>query len=242
MLLGTYHFAGSSGDDISHGLDDVLSPRRQEELETLVERLARWSPDQVAVEWPFSFADSTLARYERYRAGTLAPSRNEVVQVGFRLAARLGHPRVDPIDHPMPIGNDSTAPLWARRPELRRSRDSLLLAARPAANAQAERRRTTSVVEHLREENGDAALHAGNSLTMFGGYLGAGDGDNYAGPLLLARWYERNFRMAHHLTRVLRPGTKRVLLLVGAGHVPPLRNILDEAPQFCPVSPLPLLR
>jgi pheromone shutdown protein TraB len=62
------------------------------------------------------------------------------------------------------------------------------------------------------------------------------------GPQLLARWYERNFRMAHNLTRALRPETRRVLVIVGSGHVPPLRTIFDEAPGFCPVSPLPLLR
>jgi hypothetical protein len=48
--------------------------------------------------------------------------------------------------------------------------------------------------------------------------------------------------MAHYLTLSLLPGTRRVLVLVGSGHVPPLRNVLDESPELCPVSPLPLLR
>ncbi|HYR08130.1 MAG TPA: DUF5694 domain-containing protein, partial [Longimicrobium sp.] len=82
----------------------------------------------------------------------------------------------------------------------------------------------------------------GNSLGMFGSWLAAGEGGNLGGPRLLARWYERNFIMAHYLTRVLRPETRRVLVLVGSGHVPPLRAILDESPDFCPVSPLPLLQ
>ena len=47
--------------------------------------------------------------------------------------------------------------------------------------------------------------------------------------------------MAHNLTRMLRPDVKRILVIVGSGHVPPLRNLLDEAPQFCPISPLSLL-
>jgi hypothetical protein len=85
--------------------------------------------------------------------------------------------------------------------------------------------RGTTVVEHLRAFNGDDALHRGNARRMFGTYLPGGEGANYGGPLLLARWYERNIRMAHHLVRALRPGTRRVLVLVGAGHVPPLRNI-----------------
>jgi hypothetical protein len=96
-------------------------------------------------------------------------------------------------------------------------------------------------LQHLRRLNGDAALHGGNSFGMFGGYLSSGEGSNYGGPQFLAQWYARNLDMAHNLTRIVRPGVKKILVIVGSGHVPPLRNLLDEAPQFCPVSPLPYL-
>lgn len=242
MLLGTYHFANPGRDAIKQNIDDVLAPHRQREIEDLVQRLARWQPDQIAVEWPLSFADSTQARYERFKAGTLAPSRNEVVQVGFRLAKQLGHGAVYPIDHPMPIGNDSVSAIWVRRPTLKRASDSLMRSMQAFADSEGVRMRGTTIVQHLREANSDDALHAGNSLGMFGTLLPAGDGENYGGPQVLAKWYERNIRMAHHLTRVLRPETDKVLVIVGSGHVPPLRNVLDESPQFCPVSPLPYLR
>jgi len=42
--------------------------------------------------------------------------------------------------------------------------------------------RQTTIVQHLRRLNGDAALHGGNSLGMFGGYLSSGEGSNYGGP------------------------------------------------------------
>ncbi len=242
VLLGTYHFAGSATDAVQSPVEDVLSPRRQAELEELADRLARWSPDQIAVEWPLSFADSTTARYQRYVATGTTQSRNEVVQIGFRLARRLGHPTVYPIDHPMPIGNDSIQPLAARRPDLIQRRDSLLAVLQRRADSVSIWHRGTSIIEHLHAANTDEALRGGNSFSMFGSFLPAGEGSNLAGPQLLARWYERNIIMAHNLTRVLRPDTRRVLVIVGSGHVPPLRNILDESPQFCPVSPLPLLR
>ena len=76
---------------------------------------------------------------------------------------------------------------------------------------------------------------------MFGSMLAAGEGANRGGPQLLARWYERNIIMVHNLTRVLRPDTRRVLVVVGSGHVPAMRNVLHESPDFCPVSPLPYL-
>jgi len=242
MLLGTYHFAGSTTDAVQQQAEDVLTPSRQTELDDLAGRLARWSPDQIAVEWPYDFVDSTTARYQRYVASGTTQSRNEVVQIGFRLAKRLGHPTVYPIDYRMPIGNDSIETLFARRPQFKQHTDSLQARMQAGADSSGVWRRGSTIIEHLRAGNTDAALHGGNSLAMFGGLLSAGEGNNYGGPEILARWYERNIKMVHNLTRVLQPNTRRVLMLVGSGHVPPLRNLLDEAPQFCPVSPLPYLR
>jgi hypothetical protein len=141
----------------------------------------------------------------------------------------------------MTIGNDSIGALVRRRPDLQRLSDSLDKALRENARAEEEREARMTIVERVRATNTDAALHAGNSGSMFH-YVIGGEANNRGGPQLLAKWYERNFYIAHNLTRVLRPETRRVLVLMGSGHVPPLRNILDESPVFCPVSPLPYLQ
>jgi hypothetical protein len=243
MLLGTHHFQGSSQDAVSGERENMLTPARQAELDVLVARLARWAPEQIMVEAPFALADSVTARFRRYvEARGVSIRQDEVVQVGFRLARRLGHPTVYPIDHQMSADFDSLAPLLQRRPDLVRRRDSVLSALRVEVAAQGSSESQPTVVELLRAANEEAALRGGNSRSMFGSWLRAGEGTNLGGPQLLARWYERNIYMAHYLTRSLLPGTRRVLVLIGAGHVPPLRNILDESPELCPVSPLPLLR
>jgi hypothetical protein len=243
MILGTYHFANPGRDVIKQDIDDVLQPKRQAELEDLVTRLAVWKPDRIAVEWPVSQTDTVRARYARYIAKTLPPNRNEVVQVGFRLASRLGHAAVFPIDDDSFLDlNDSLKAVFQRRPEFKQTRDSIVAILQKEADATSTWRRTTTIREHLLRLNTDEALHGGNSLGMFGGYLPAGEGQNYGGPQFLTQWYARNFNMAHNLTRMLQPDVRRILVVVGSGHIPPLRNLLDEAPQFCPVSPLSLLR
>jgi hypothetical protein len=241
MLLGTYHFANPGRDEVKQQVDDVLAPERQKEITELVEKLARWSPEQIAVEWSSTDSASLRAQFVSFRAGTLAPSRNEVVQVGFRLAARLGLPTVETIDHQMRIGNDSAGALLARRPDLKEITERASAAAQRESDSHAAAFRRLSIVHQLVEANSDSALHAGNSRGMFGALLPLGEGSNYGGPQILARWYERNVIMVHHLYRTLRPDTRRVLVIVGSGHVPPLRNVLDEAPQLCPISPLPYL-
>jgi hypothetical protein len=142
----------------------------------------------------------------------------------------------------MRLGNDSVRALLARRRDLKELTDRAGADAQQESDSLASAFAASSIVTQLRELNGDPALHGGNSRGMFAALLPLGEGTNYGGPQTLARWYERNIVMVHHLYRSLRPGTRRVLVIVGAGHVPPMRNLLDEAPQFCPVSPLPLLR
>ena len=243
MLLGTYHFANPGRDAVQQDIDDVLEPRRQAELGDVVARLASWKPDRIAVEQPISRTDTVRARYARYLAATLAPSRNEVVQIGFRLASRLGHGAVYPMDDDSYLDlNDSLRAVYLRRPEFTRTRDSITAILQAEAAATNAWMRTTTIREHLIRLNGDEALHRGNSLGMFGGYLHAGEGQNYGGPRFLTEWYSRNLNMAHNLTRILRPDVKRILVVVGSGHVMPLRSLLDEAPQFCPISPLSILR
>lgn len=242
MLLGTYHFANPGQDAVNAKIDDMLAPKRQAELEDLATRLARWQPQQIAVEAPFEDAADWQSMYERYRAGTLKPNRNEIVQVGFRLADRLNHAAIYPIDYPMRIGDDSVAALYKRRPDLKAAEDSFLALMQARTDSADAVRELTTVIEHLRQANSEEGLHGGNSLGMFGALMPAGEGNNYGGPQVLAKWYDRNIRMVHHLHRIHQSGTERILVVVGSGHVPPMRNLLDEDPRFCPVTPLSYLQ
>lgn len=126
MLLGTYHFESSTTDAVQTPAPDILSGRRQAELEELATRLARWAPQQIAVEWPISLADSTTARYQHYAASGTTESLGETAQVAFRLARRLGHPTVYSFDQKMEIGNDSIAALFARRPAFQQRSESIV--------------------------------------------------------------------------------------------------------------------
>ena len=242
MLLGTYHFDNPGQDAINPNIDDMLAPKRQAEIEDLAARLAKWQPQQIAVEAPFEDAARWHSAYERYQAGTLKPNRNEIVQIGFRLARQLGHTTVYPIDYPMRMGSDSIGALYERRPELKAMGDSIQAILQARVDSADAVRESTALVEHLRHANSEEGLRGENSFGMFGSLMPAGEGQNYGGPQVLAKWYDRNIRMVHHLHRIRQPGTERILVVVGSGHIPPMRNLLDEDPRFCPVSPLPYLQ
>ena len=89
MVVAVTHF-GNPGRDLHNvTVDDVLSARRQAEIQDVTAALTRFKPTKVLVEWPSDAADHD---YKAYCDGSLSPSRNEVVQLGFRLAYELGLP------------------------------------------------------------------------------------------------------------------------------------------------------
>lgn len=227
MLLGAVPTAGerfSTPDG-----DGVLSETRQAELRELARRLSRWNPERVAVELPYERADAVDEAFERYRSreyaydseealdvgagGHESACRSPAVQVGFRLADRLGHGRVYPVD---PAESDGALDGTESGPT-----DEALHEAFRRANEE----------DHLRTVRGEA----------FERHLRDGaDGDD--GPRALAARYERDLRLARNLWRTVdEDDDERVLLVVGAERVPALRHLLDETPPFCPTSPLPYL-
>src|SRR3954469_3837213 len=83
-ILGVYHM-DSGQDSVNLQSDDVRSERRQKEIADLVEKLARFAPTKVAIE---SARNSTAwnTRYQQWVDGKYELGRNEIEQIGFRLA------------------------------------------------------------------------------------------------------------------------------------------------------------
>ncbi|MCY3551312.1 MAG: hypothetical protein OXH39_12705 [Candidatus Poribacteria bacterium] len=50
MVLGTYHMANPGADAVNFEADEVLAPKRQRELQQLVEQLARFNPTKITIE------------------------------------------------------------------------------------------------------------------------------------------------------------------------------------------------
>jgi hypothetical protein len=100
LILGVYHMDNPGMDAKNVQADDVRAPKRQLELEQLAEKLARFAPTKIAIEAPYR-NETWPDRYRKFLNGDYVLGRNEIEQVGFRLAKRLGHPTIYPVDFPM---------------------------------------------------------------------------------------------------------------------------------------------
>jgi hypothetical protein len=95
LVLGTYHMANPGHDLHNMQADDVLAPKRQQEMAQLIEVLKKFHPTKIAIE---SEGNHRVEQYSDYVGGRYTLSSNEIEQIGFRLAKELGHPTVYPVD------------------------------------------------------------------------------------------------------------------------------------------------
>jgi hypothetical protein len=227
LVLGVYHFANPGLDVVRTEVADVLSAAKQAEIEAVVEAIARFRPTRITVEHLPTSAARLDSLYAAYRAGQHELSRNETEQLGFRLAARFEHPRVYPIDHPgeFPFGAVMQY-AQAHDPDFVGFVEEEL--ARITAEANRQQREST-VGEILRMANDPEKLAAGHGTYLRFARVGAGD--TYVGAELLARWYERNIRIFTNLQRVVEP-RDRVVVLIGSGHAPILRELVTYDPEM----------
>lgn len=223
MIVGTFHLSNPGKDIFNVQVDDVLLPKRQAELADIAKALARFEPTTVMVEWEQSHTDD---QYASFRAGKLPPSRNEVVQLGFRLAALRDLERVHGID----VGGEfpfDAVKEYAARHGMSPRLDAALAGAGKEVQALSQRVREGSLASVLRYMNTPA-----RALEQHGFYvdlLRYGTGDTQPGPRLVAAWYERNLAICARLLQAL-PAGGRAVVFYGDGHAHLLRQCVVEAP------------
>lgn len=233
MILGVFHFSNPNADYAKFQGTDVLTPARQREIEAVVSQLAHFKPTKIALERVPAESDSINADYRRYVAGTFPLTRNEIHQLGFRLAAQLHLPRLYPVDYQLGMRIDSVM-AYAQQHD--------------TGFAGRFQRTVASVVQLLdkkqREESIGANLHFLNdSATIllahqpYADMATVGAGDNYIGARVVAQWYERNLHIFANLASIAQPGD-RILLIIGQGHTPILRELVRSHAAMQLVEPL----
>lgn len=232
LILGTYHFHNPGLDAVKRQIDDVLSARRQKEIAELNEKLARFKPTKIAIEGQYG-ATRWTDLYASYLAGKYELGRNEIEQVGFRLAKQFNHSTVYPIDYQMSMGGHRLDELERPKPKVEPNKNE------PQKEVPLSEEdkflQNSTITEYLRRLNSEQRykdqqwymrmlLPKKDSIVL------------YEGADLVTNWYKRNFRMFANINRVTEFPNDRVLLIVGAGHLKILKDLAESSPQFCLVN------
>jgi hypothetical protein len=229
LVLGAYHMDNPGLDLHNAKVDDVLSAERQKQVRAVVEGLARFKPTRVAVEWQ---ADSqpghALPAYREYLAGKRKDSRNEIDQIGFRLAKRMQHTDAYGIDVAGEFPFEAVQAFAEQHGQaalLQQAMDTIAAKIKQFEQDQ----RTQSVAQLLRTMNDARTLARDHSWYMDALRYGAA-GDQ-PGAKLVASWVGRNLQICARLMQIAEPGD-RIVVLYGSGHGYLLRQCVQEIPGW----------
>jgi hypothetical protein len=233
MILGTFHMANPGQDLHNQKVPDVLGAEPQAQLKALADSLAAFKPTRIYVEWDKKTVDE---RYPKFLAGTLPPSRNEVVQVGFRLGQMTRAP-VEGIDAD---GDFPYPPVqaWADAHGKRQELDGMGAAIDRDVQEQSEAMRVGGIAGELRLINDPARV--AHSQDFYRAMLRYGGGNEQPGVDLLSAWYRRNQVICARVAQQVKPGD-RAIVIFGSGHSFFLRQCVTETPGWKLVEPVAFL-
>jgi len=228
LVLGVYHMSNPGRDIFNTQADDVLTPRRQAEIAQVITALKRFHPTKIAVEGDFS-DDRIPKNYADYLAGKHELSRNEVEQIGFRLARELGHKSVYPedVDGEFPFQHlVNYAKASGRSSELNAMMDEV----GRKVKAQNAYLLSHTVLETLLDMNSDS--NVAEDVGFYYRQAQFGERWDWAGADLVSDWFRRNIRIYANVMQLIDSPNERVLVIFGAGHLGWLQHDFGSNPNL----------
>lgn len=239
-ILGVFHFDNPGLDEYkpTHHVD-ILTTQRQMELKNLLEKLEEFRPTKILIEANRKEVDSLINhQFQNYKNGQfdISARRNEIYQIGFKLAKKLGHSRIYASDADVSwCGADLD---WESFDEqeyldsLGQIEKSKLHDFQSVYRLNDSLKLTTTLLDHLKYLNTPENRLKDHQAYITNGII-SGAGDNYLGADSRARWYRRNLRIFSNLFDIADlKKDERILMIYGSGHVWQLRQLIQDSPDF----------
>lgn len=237
-LLGTFHFKGSS-DMMSLKTDDLSSPKRQNEIEDLINALAQYKPTKIILEYPYG-NNKIDSLYRLYLNGTHTLTINERQQIGFRLAAMMGHKSVYPADYKLDLPFDQLMTFLQENGQIGLFQGMMADMKVQVLDVWQKAYDDSTLKEFFVFLNSDKYDVMNRNLYLE--YINKmGTENNYAGSEVVAKWWERNFKIMFNIDSIIEPDD-RVLVLFGQGHTSILKDFYKNRSDILYMDILPYLK
>lgn len=242
LLLGVFHFAGEQVDvnTTPESLAvNMMLPERQKQISQLVDALVAFRPTKIVIEGQPQYQSRYDSLLRLYQQGKLKASPkfmvSEVVQLGFRIATKLGlntlyaadaqafRFQLTPADSVLTFEKykdqtDTSFAYWNERYDRESAYDDTLCYRLP-------------LNEYLQYLNSPEkrALSNGRWLvtTKRGSNLEPVGADGF-----ITRYFNRNVRIYSNIQRSVTRKDERILVIYGATHMFMLNALFEASPEF----------
>ena len=238
LTLATFHFAFHNRDihkTPKENQIDVLSPKYQDEIINIVEKLSKFKPTIIAIESDQKNQSKIDSLYKLYCADKYELGVNEIEQVGFRLARRMGVKKlyctnawgsvtenVDTIFN----GDDS--------PERRKFFDYFYN--HPDTSKVYTKKdvfKTKGILEELKEVNSDEHLRKNLGNYLIGMLKYQTENDEYFGvDFTTCWWFNRNLRIFRSIQKIETDSSDKIFVMFGTDHMNLLNIFFEASPEY----------
>lgn len=235
VLLGTFHY-GQTSDKGKTPFPDLFSAKRQQELEQMVNDLSKLSPTQIFVEAVPEKQRQLDSLYALYKAKKLTDTtilRNEIEQLGFRLANARQLPTPLAVDFKQELPYDAMtkfekasdadsnfkSPPFFETPYPFTDKSQKL--SLPSMSLPAYYVKLNSLY-HIKANQYDYLHYA----------MSYGKGADYTGAAFTTSWYNRNLKIYTNILRALKPTDQCIVIIFGSSHTNTMRQFFEYHPAF----------
>ncbi|MFD1675203.1 DUF5694 domain-containing protein [Alicyclobacillus fodiniaquatilis] len=229
MVLGVFHF---------RYLEDVMHPRRQKEIEELVEHIKKFQPTKVVVEVVAEQNEDLNREYQKFVGNgwtgddkcLLDSPGNEVYQLGFRVARDLGHKSIYAIDW-MTVEQDDKEFMEQGFARAEKIQAEILEEQKKWVQQASEILSDGTVTDAIRSHNNEEYEFLTHQTNIRHTAL-LGEHPAYVGTHWLRWWYQRNLIVYSNVVRLATENTDRVLVIFGSAHNYLLKQFFRDSGLF----------
>ncbi len=234
LLVGSFHF-DNPGLDVAKFKDaDILSSKRQQEVEEVVNLLKTFAPDKIFIEALPANQSKIDSSFALYKAGKKELSASEVEQLGFRLAKQLGLPTVYGVGYreaEFPFDSLMKSAVEAGQTDITSFVQETIDKVQQSFN---EALQKSTIRELLLRENSVDLMKLQHEFYFK--LLPAGKPGNHIGSYLVSEWWRRNMVICENILKQLNGNDEKIMIIFGSGHTAILNEIMKFNPAIRLVS------
>lgn len=212
LLLGTFHFENPGLDVAKVNTFNVMSDKSQKELEDITNKIKKFGPDKIFVEWNYEKQAKLDKFYNKNTDSLLQKDADEIVQLALRSAKKLGHKKLYAIDY-----NGTDFPY-----------DSLVKGMKDAGQFDLIKKNEETMKHYEADFNTKITKYSLAQLLLdvnkqdINWYIETaikgGKINNFVGAYLVSEWYRRNLYMYALIQKLTESKDDKIMVLLGAGH------------------------
>lgn len=249
-FLGVFHM-GETPDYVQGSINDLNTAERQKQIQEVVDELAIYKPDKIFVENTPDTQNYWNGVYRNYLNGLKPVEKgtefNEIFQIGIKLAKKTNNPNgvicVNYVQPDLATGMktarnkiDTLLTFYSHELERRRPTYDNYFNGNPSVKqafdnyiSNYENWKKLSIKNHLLKLNSKESIETLHYFNITGWM---DTNTNGFGAEFTAKEYFRNSKILQNILLNVNPFDRKLLVIIGGGHVKILEDMIKSHPYF----------